>query len=180
LAVSGSRGQLLDTRTWQEIRSLDGDARFSLDGRVLVLHKDTSTLRLVDVDSGQEFCQLTTPHTAFHEVGFASDSWRLFTIDVFNGVSVWDLCELRQRLGERKLDWDAPAYPPPSVRSSPLRIEFDVGNFDEIRPRQFERNLDRAIEAAPHLPVRWWFRAKHQREVGRYAQAVADLRPIVQ
>ena len=179
LAAGGSPGRLIDTRTWQTMRSLDGSAHFSPDGSVLVLHKDTSTLRLVDVDNGREFCRLEAPHGTIHYVNFAPDGWQLFAVNSFQGIQVWDLVALRKRLAERNLDWDAPPYPPSQVATPPLRIEFDLGDFDELRPQQLEKNLDRAIQAAPQLAVRWAFRAKCHREAGRYAQAEADLREAV-
>ena len=172
-------GELIDTRTWTGIRSLPGASRFSPDGSVLVQHKDASKLRLTNVASGREFCRLEAINNTIHNLDFAPDGWRLFTVDVFQGIHVWDLVELRRRLAEQNLDWDAPAYTSAEFTGPPLRIEFDMGNFDELRPQQLATNLDRAVEAAPQLAVRWWARAKFHHKSGRFAEAGADLREAV-
>jgi tetratricopeptide (TPR) repeat protein len=60
-----------------------------------------------------------------------------------------------------------------------VRIEFDLGNFEGMRPRVLAENYDRAVEAAPQLAVRWYWRGKFHREAGRYAEALRDFRDAV-
>jgi tetratricopeptide (TPR) repeat protein len=91
-------------------------------------------------------------------------------------VHVWDLRRLRAELAARDLDWDAPAYQPAPAPAEPLQVEVDLGDFHRLREQRLEENFDRAVSAADHLPVRWYYRSKFHQKAGRYDKAIRDLR----
>ncbi len=184
LLVAGAPGGLFDVETWQRLRDVDHAARFSPDspdGQTLVQRTSTHILRLVETDTGRELAQLEAPGligaTYFL---FTPDGTRLVTVHQGRGVHVWDLRLLREELARRGLDWDAPAYGPARPPGEPLRVAFDWGNFDELRPKQRAANFDRAVAAGPKLPTRWLLRGRFHWKEGRPEEALADLRKAVE
>jgi WD40 repeat protein len=102
---------------------------FSPDGKVLVLEVEGRAIRLMDPASGKELARLEDPkQERSHWAGFTPDGTRLVTLDqggLARSIRVWDLRRLRQELAARRLDWDAPEYPPaPPPLQTRLRVEL--------------------------------------------------------
>lgn len=180
LLVGGAPGGLFDAAGWTRLRDGNHHGCFSPDGRTLVQWTNTHLLRLTEADSGRELALLDDPdlHTARH-LQFTPDGTRLVVVSPTGGIRIWDLRELRAGLSQRGLDWDMPAYAPASAPSEPLRLQLDRGDIDALRPAQRVANFDRAVNAAPHLAVRWFTRGRFRLENEQYDEALADLREAV-
>jgi tetratricopeptide (TPR) repeat protein len=179
---------MFDTQIWEEVGRFDQLGRFSTDGQLLAMYTNSTSIALMEVATRRELCRLDDPggEIPFH-VWFAPDNVRLYTV-VPSGLRVWDLALIRCQLAERGLDWEGPPHGESSGfrtqnsefrhRRSP-RVQFDLGDFERMRPRVLEENLNRAIQAAPDQSVRWRARGKCHFEAGRYAQALQDMRECV-
>ncbi len=169
LYLGGDVGQLFDTQSWQEVRKLENRGNFSGDSQLLAMHTHTSAVRLVEVATGRELCRLEDPSgDTLSTVLFAPGDRRLVTINVVKGIRVWDLPLIRQQLKERDLDWGAPPYDaaPLSTQHSPLQVQFDLGDFDQLRKTTRAKNLDSAVQTAPDLPIRWRARRNSMKRKG--------------
>jgi serine/threonine protein kinase/WD40 repeat protein/Tfp pilus assembly protein PilF len=180
LAVSGKDGGLFAVGTWEKKRPFGSWGVFSPDSRQLVVRTDTAALRLVEFATGRELARLEDPDLdlATH-VLFTPDGTRLITIIQRKGIHIWDLRLLRAGLARRDLDWDAPPYQQGTRPARPLRIHLERGDYDRLSGLQSVKNFDRAVQAAPHLAVRWYLRGIFHQDAGRYEAARADLRKAV-
>src|SRR5262249_21648141 len=95
---------------------------FSPDGKMLALRYSVSEVRLVDPDTGREFARLPPAGCPYP---FRPDGSQLMTYTGRdNTIQVWDLRLIRRQLAELGLDWDVPAYPPPTADNSrPLHVK---------------------------------------------------------
>jgi tetratricopeptide (TPR) repeat protein len=178
--VSGPAGGLFAVGTWEKKRPFGYWGVFSPDSRLLVVRTDTAALRLVELATGRELVRLEDPDLDLaNNVLFTRDGTRLITIIKRKGIHVWDLRLLRAGLARRGLDWDAPPYKQGTRPVRPLRIRFERGDYDRLSRLQSVKNFDRAVQAAPHLAVRWYLRGIFHQEAGRYEAARADLRKAV-
>ena len=62
------------------------------------------------------------------------------------------------------------------ARQESLEVHVDLGDFDQLRPRQLLHNYDRAVQMAPQFPLRWYYRGIFHRDAGRRELAIADLK----
>jgi WD40 repeat protein len=187
LVLFGGRVRVLDVGTWEEVRTMNSWPVLS-SSKNLGLFDLGTALRLEDSASGRELCVLQHPEAEpAQRVDFLHDT-RIFSVHPSQGIRIWDLALIRRQLAERGLDWEGPPYAENSefrnqnseyLQHAPLRVEFDMGDFERMRPRLHEENLDRAIQAAPQLSVRWRFRGRFHHKAGRYAQALGDMRECV-
>ena len=82
------------------------------------------TLRLVDMATGRELARLEDPNQQFGDTRFTPDGTRVVAAAA-DGLRVWDLRLIRERLVAMGLDWDAPRYAAaPSGDRIPLRLQI--------------------------------------------------------
>jgi Anaphase-promoting complex, cyclosome, subunit 3 len=89
---------------------------------------------------------------------FSPDGTKLIVVNGGNGIHVWDLRLIRERLAELGLDWDAPVYPPadPEGKVEPLKVEVRLGSPVQSilsRDERARRAIDsyrRRVEANPN------------------------------
>jgi formylglycine-generating enzyme required for sulfatase activity len=120
LVTSSDRCCIWTTGSWELVREIPpapglGNARYAVyapDGITLAIAYENSTIRLVDARSGAELAALPAPELPMiGRLAFSADGSRLAGLMDNVGVQVWDLRELRARLAELGLDWDAPPLP---------------------------------------------------------------------
>jgi eukaryotic-like serine/threonine-protein kinase len=184
LAVGGANGGLFATGSWEQKRKLATSAYFAPASPTMVVETGTHVLRLEDTLTGQEIARLEDPNLDLAKnLVFTPDGTRLVVITPERRtVHVWNLRLLREQLALRGLDWEAPPYPPvhggvtPPARQELLQVHFDMGDFDQLRLTQMRNNYDRAVQMAPHIAARWYYRSIFHREEGRSELAIADLK----
>ncbi len=111
--AAGRRCRMWRTGTWEETPPIDGKHfAFSSDGVLAVGNGES--IRLLDMDSGEEFARLEAPQeTSPTPQCFSDDGTLLVTIGLESDtLMIWDLRALREELAARGLDWDRPPYPP--------------------------------------------------------------------
>src|SRR5262249_50097549 len=94
---------------------------------------------------------------------FTPDGTQLVvTSALARAVHIWDLRLIRQRLGEMRLDWDAPPYPPADLTSEadqPLQVRVLLGDPAQLdasreqKARQLIENDRGAVKANPDCAV---------------------------
>ncbi|HTK78195.1 MAG TPA: protein kinase [Gemmataceae bacterium] len=136
---SGDACRFWEVGSWREIQRDGawggrGPIAFSADGRVAAIAQSRSRVRLVDTATGRELASLeATPSPAIIDgLCFTRAGDRLIATQAAQGIHVWDLRLIRQRLDEIRLDWDAPAYPPTTPASDvpPVDGSVDFGDLD--------------------------------------------------
>jgi serine/threonine protein kinase/WD40 repeat protein/tetratricopeptide (TPR) repeat protein len=117
--------QLVQVGTWNTVAKPRGVyGTFTGDGRLLALAGSDDTIRLVVTETGRELARLEPPAIDGMGIVFAPDGSRLVAAYHFaKYIKVWDLRQIRRRLAELGLDWDAPALPDDDEAERPLRIE---------------------------------------------------------
>ncbi len=104
-----------------------GPLAFSPDGRLLALTPTVSTIRLMDLTSGQEITTLAAPEPLpITWLTFSPDGSRLAAAAESSVLQIWDLRKLRGGLHALGLDWELPPYPPDRHPDAPpqlLRLE---------------------------------------------------------
>ncbi len=112
--------RLWRTGSWEEAPALEGrHFAFGPDGVLAIASKES--IRLLDVDSQEEFARLEAPQeSAPMPQCFSADGALLVAIGLESDtLMIWDLRALREELAGRGLDWDRPLYPPASPRDTP-------------------------------------------------------------
>ena len=107
VAVSTRRGiEFWSTTTWQRTRHLTNytGLLYSPDGRTFWLSTDYRTARLHDAHTAEPLLPLP-PNTL--PLALSSDGRYLAVSVDLRRVQVWDLAEVRRRLGDLGLDWAA-------------------------------------------------------------------------
>ncbi len=164
LLTTGGAFRLWEVGTWREHRTLgestynDGFA-FSSDGKLLALGDAApGVVRLVDPDTGREVARLIGPEpTRLHPLCFSPDGAQLITFGSESlEVHLFDLRAIRKQLKERDLDWDAPPLPDaPHVRSEPLRVEVNMGNFlQQVEADRLVASANRLTNEKKHAESR--------------------------
>jgi serine/threonine protein kinase/WD40 repeat protein len=154
-----------------------GPVAFSPGGKALAVVLDGLTVQLIDPATARLLATLEPPEPDRNLPGalrFSPDGSRLAVCTTeLRMLHVWDLARLGKGLAELRLEWDLPAYPPPSesagsgksvgpsesAGSHSIAVEFDLG---ELAASGY---LQRAL-------------ASHNR--GDYAQAIADYRKVIE
>ena len=143
LMTSPSPCRLWSVGTWDEARRFSGEGYgFSPDGRYLLVLDSKKVLHLVEPETGRAVAGLESPDSCSVMCAtFSPDGLRLAVITNDGpAVHVWDLREIRKRLAEIGLDWDAPPYPeidPAAGAGPPLPLTaiVDLGGLGgEARP----------------------------------------------
>ncbi|HEY6564568.1 MAG TPA: tetratricopeptide repeat protein, partial [Pirellulaceae bacterium] len=194
LATGGPNGHLIDVRTWNLVRPIDGFLCLTPDGTQLIRNSNPSVLTLSDPATGRDLYRLESPQGFVdYHINVARDGQRIITVNYVQGIRVWDLPLLRRELAERGLDWKDPIRTPSGLAAhqqpdrmtdswdsrQPLSIKFVPGDFESLRKTQHLTNLDRAVEAGPQIPVRWIARGEFLRDAGRWSDAESDFREAV-
>lgn len=90
-----------------------------------------SGIRLIAVQTGREFAHLEDPNQeTARALAFSSDGIRLIVgSNSARSLHVWDLAAIRRRLAAMDLDWELPAYAPPTNEEErkPFKLEVDRG-----------------------------------------------------
>ncbi len=133
-----------------------GPMAFSPDGRIAALASGADTIQLVEVASGDEIATLIAPDRRFFDgLCFSPDGTRL-AVAASDGVQVWDLRAIRERLAPMGLDWAGLAYAAEQLAGAPSRMM----KLDVLDAAFFERRADehakreRSREAAATTPSR--------------------------
>jgi WD40 repeat protein len=102
---------------------------WSPDSQMLAVDDLDSTVRLLRAGTWEELGSLPGPKL-IRQPCFSPDSTQLALPSEKSGVELWDLRQLRQRLAELGLDWNAPACVPPrqAQRPQPWKIRVDAGS----------------------------------------------------
>jgi serine/threonine protein kinase/WD40 repeat protein len=128
LLTSGRGGRLVSMQNWETVRAID-DALIvpSPDSRLAAVAKE-SGVSLVELVSGKEVAMLERPsYENLANLDFSPDGSKLLVTHTNQGVEVWDLRLIREKLKELDLDWDWPAFPPApraAAPSVPLRVHL--------------------------------------------------------
>jgi serine/threonine protein kinase/WD40 repeat protein/tetratricopeptide (TPR) repeat protein len=181
LTEGGDQGRLLRAPDWRGHLKLGAAARFSPDSTMMALWTGTSVIRLVETATGRELARLEDPDFETpHDVRFTPDGSRIVIVNLKKGIHIWDLRLLRAALAERRLDWDAPPLTPCAPSGLPLRVEWDRGDYEQIRDVQEAANYDLAVQAAPTLAQRWYLRGLYRQARGQPEQASEDFRKALE
>lgn len=82
-----------------------GPIAFSPDERLLVLPLNRTTAQLVDVQSGRYLAVLEAPQRLSLASYTVSPDSRFVAIGHAEGIQLWDLKLMRERLADLGLDW---------------------------------------------------------------------------
>ena len=154
------------TGSWQLQRSIPGTSggnqggriAFSLKGKVMAITISSNLVQLIETNTGRVLADLeATPKPSWVQwLCFSSDGNQLATACGTEGIRVWDLRRIRQRLAAMHLDWDMPHYPP-AVQAAdlkPLQVEVNLGPLAGAAHRERSQNYaksgqwEKAIEEA--------------------------------
>jgi WD40 repeat protein len=109
-----------DTHNWQEVYELpamisssSSTIEFSHDGQLAAIFQKPGRIRLIRSDTGEEICTLEPPSGITHvsSLCFSPDTRFLSASCGARGLCLWNLGEIRRRLGDLGLDWSLPAEP---------------------------------------------------------------------
>lgn len=188
--------QLVDARAWQTVRSLKWYTTIAPRGDYLVTSPKTGTLAWTEAATDREIVRFTAPDGSLNNyVAMTSDERFIISTDLTAGIRVWDLPLIQRRLGERGLAWSedhressGPSFALPSgnrdasersvsdTASPSMTLEIDRRGFDEMRAREHEENLNRAIDFAPGIPIRWLIRGEFHDDHAQWELAERDYR----
>jgi serine/threonine protein kinase/WD40 repeat protein/tetratricopeptide (TPR) repeat protein len=118
--------QLVQVGTWNTVAKPRGMyGAFTGDGRLLALFEKDDTIRLVVTETGRELARFEPPDIdGISWMDFAPDGSRLVVAYHYaKHIKVWNLREIRRRLAELGLDWNAPALPDDDEAKRPLCIQ---------------------------------------------------------
>jgi hypothetical protein len=198
LVTAATEYQFWRTGSWQPervIRGLGSDIggrmAFSPDGELLAITISHNLVRLMANRTGRVLADLeATPKPAWVQgICFNSDGSQLATTCGTDGIRVWDLRRIRDRLATMGLDWDQPPFPEAELESSaPLDVEVDLGSapawphlatarwhYGSQRWQDVVRETSQAIELAPDDPEGYLWRARAKLRLGEYESALPDL-----
>ena len=110
--VDGQRCRLWRSGSWEEGSAIDG-TRFAFGADSVLAVANKESIRLLDVDRGEEFARLEAPREAAPSPQcFSADGALLVAIGLESDtLMIWDLRAMREELAARGLDWDRPRYP---------------------------------------------------------------------
>jgi WD40 repeat protein len=126
-----SESQLWKVGSWSEpVRSWEGSVLFSPDGKRMAVNDVVGSVRLVEIESGDEVARFTGPErNKYWPQCFTPDGTRLIALG--QGLCVWDFRLIRGQLSAMGLDWDPKHWPPfPKAVPDPrgrLRLIVDTG-----------------------------------------------------
>ncbi|MGO9464152.1 MAG: protein kinase domain-containing protein [Isosphaeraceae bacterium] len=157
---------------------------FSGDGRLMALGIAPDQVLLADAATGRELARLTTLQPVSPTpLLFSPDGTKLIARTNQKTVLVWDLRRIRDRLKERRLDWDAPPYPtapdsPAAVgRVLPVRAIRVVGEVLEPKARRAAElaEMNRRLAAKPDDPQALIHRGWLFTQQKKWTAAIPDL-----
>jgi len=210
LVISTAKGyQFYQVGSWEPRHAVElpltrGRAMaLSGDGRIAALCDNSyRVVRLVDPRTGQELATLdiTNGPITVGQMAFSPDGSQLVIVYVREGLRVWDLRKVRERLATMGLDWDAPQYPPAGADTgTTMRIETDLGEFAAFAERrqsesaalahrkssqsaldssEWQKALDEAnlaVKAEPKNAEGYYLRGRGRLGLGRSPEACDDF-----
>jgi WD40 repeat protein len=137
----GSEYRLVEPGSWStrwrvnrdQQLDLPGPVAFSPDGRLVALTRTLQVVTLVDLDTGVEVAQLSSPHRAtIAEMCFSPDG-RYLVAGGDNAIHVWDVLGIRRRLVDLGLDWGGSALASDDRPAMPVRVDLDLGALAPAR-----------------------------------------------
>ena len=180
---------------------------FTPDGQFLVWESGEGRAAPLSTVTGREVARLESPDQGrCGYTTFSSDGRLLITTNKdYATLHVWDLHELRRRLKDMDLDWDAPSDPAvaqerPSRFGRPVEVHVDLGGMKGLAekcraakdrnaeawrlltgppgkwdPVQALKLSEQAVRDDPDMPIYTNTLGVAQYRNGRYRQAVATL-----
>jgi serine/threonine protein kinase/WD40 repeat protein len=157
--VDGGRVYAVDS--WKPGPSLGGGTPWDAcaAGGLAVVGQKDGIYRLVELETGRLLARLEDPEQIAGPAVFTPDGARL-VVTAKDGLRVWDLRRLREKLVLLGLDWQAPPYSRPQAgRGRPLSVTVHVGPL---------------LRKAAHF-ASWRDRAGSARRLGQWDKAIAAL-----
>jgi serine/threonine protein kinase/WD40 repeat protein len=120
-------GRVYTVGTWKPAHQLGSgtplDANF--ESGLVAMGESDGVYRLVEVTTGREIARLSDPDQHAGPAQFTPDGSKL-VVTAKDGLRVWDLRLIRERLREIGLDWESPPYAPPAISKagSRAKVEF--------------------------------------------------------
>ena len=199
LVTAGTEYRFWSTGSWQPGLVMDGIGggnqggrmAFSRDGKMLAVTLHCNLVQLIEMDTGRVLADLeSTPKPAWVQaIRFSSDANRLVAACGNEGLKVWDLRRIRERLAAMNLDWDMPAYSAAAQLEAPapLQVDVELGSLAGAIHRQQSRDYasagqwqlavekaTEAIELSDLDAEALALRARAFRALKQYDQAIAD------
>jgi serine/threonine protein kinase/WD40 repeat protein len=121
----------------REVAHHPGHVAFGADGRLMALEMAPGVVHLMYPATARTVAKLEDPHgDRAGWMSFTPDGTQLVVSShLARAVHIWDLRLIRQRLGEMRLDWDAPPYPPVDVTSEadqPPQVRVLLGDQAQL------------------------------------------------
>jgi hypothetical protein len=154
-------GRLYAVETWLPGPKVDVEAVFTPDNKLMAVPCRTG-IHLMDCATGRKVAFLESPHLELSRPAlFSPNAAHLITINLQNGVHVWDLHLIRRQLKDVELDWDWPEFTTTDRDSKveTLRVKVRLGDAPdasltaEILARQAIEHHRRAIAENPEDAV---------------------------
>jgi serine/threonine protein kinase/WD40 repeat protein len=126
LLTQGDDGRVYAAGTWEPGPQLGAGRPWAVTSAGLaVLGRENGIYRLVELATGRELARLQDPDQHFGAAAFTPDGTKL-VVNAKDGLRVWDLRRLRERLAELRLDWDALPYRPAEEPGAPSPLSVAV------------------------------------------------------
>jgi WD40 repeat protein len=144
LVIAAKVYQFIETGSWQQRYTIPGIGggnqggrmAFSTDGQMIAITLACNLIQLIETDTGRVLADLqVTPKPSWVQwLSFGADGSRLAVACGREGIRVWDLRRVRQRLGTMNLDWDLPPYPPATPVAHRRTLQVQVDTVEETEP----------------------------------------------
>ncbi len=159
--------RLWESGTWREAGQLIGGRGlcFSPDGRFLVVEDADRVMRLLETDSGRTVARFESPDLpTAGSATFSPDGSHLVVATAAEAaVHVWDLRDIRRKLSDIGLDWDASPYAETSAANqapAPLKVVVELSGVGT--------DIESLVKQAVML-----------QRAGNFSQAIGVLRTAV-
>jgi serine/threonine protein kinase/WD40 repeat protein/tetratricopeptide (TPR) repeat protein len=206
LLTAGRPCRLWTVGSWREAHTVGGQGLcFAVGGRQLYVQDVNKVIRLVDTETGRTLARFESPDlcTVHRATSSPDGSQLVFSTNDGPAVHVWDLRDIRARLTEWHLDWDAPPFLSASGSRAgadtfaPLEVDVEFGpltRYSEYYKNHIEQHTlpaeelvarhNERLRAIPDDLESLHQRAHALRGLDRFEAALADfsaastLRPL--
>jgi WD40 repeat protein len=108
---------------------------FTSDSRLVAVGLWGIGIHLIEVETGQRVALLEAVQRppAYVDLNFSSDNTFLAAAVDHEGLCIWDMRAIRQRLAALGLDWNQPPLPEAEMAepNRPIRVEIDLGILEQ-------------------------------------------------